>query len=677
MTDARTEAGITTPPNDALRSALESALGAQYIILTLLGRGGMGAVYLARERLLERLVAIKVLPQDQADGDARERFVREARMAAQLSHPNIVPLLSFGEVGDMLFYVMRYVEGESLEARLKREGRLPGVEARRILGELADAIAEAHRLGIVHRDLKPDNVMIERDTGRAMLMDFGVARQVSGSATLTGTGMIVGSPQYMSPEQAAGDKVIDGRSDIYALGILGYRMLTGQLPFTGRSVRELVMQQLSAAPALITTIAPDTSHDLAAAITRCLEKDPALRWGDASAFRHAISGTEGAPVLPDAMDGLPGSGTRMLGALYVIGVALVSLYSYTRDREWLITGIVGPIFAMALSLMALAIRVRMAKLPFIPALRLMLWPAERSFLWWPASLRRPDDVFDRLPASVRRARGWLSACMMTMLFVAVPLGLAGFSTGCIECSEHALLRKSLILGGFAVMLGSVIGAGLTSIRALAWRKKWTLSRFEAEKLLSEPTHGSRFWERPAIARLLDDNRRIAPREAPRGGDALVLAVREIAAALPEAGSSIASESIGAAVELAAELRALDERISELARQADSAEQLRLEARLAALGPERSDEGDVARQMRALLRGQADLFRELETRRAELESRRNAMQEQLRTLWLQMANYHARLMAQDDSALELSARIRDLCRSIERHSEAVAETAQLG
>jgi serine/threonine-protein kinase len=165
--------------------ALAAALGAQYQLTALLGRGGMGAVYAAREPFLDRQVAIKVLPSDVAEGDARERFVREARTAARLSHPNIVPLYTFGQSGELLYYIMGFVDGESLEARLKREGRIPFEDARRIMRELADALEYAHQLGVIHRDVKPDNILIARSTGRAMLTDFGIARQRAVQETLT------------------------------------------------------------------------------------------------------------------------------------------------------------------------------------------------------------------------------------------------------------------------------------------------------------------------------------------------------------------------------------------------------------------------------------------------------------------------------------------------------------
>ena len=235
--------------SDARRRLLEETLGTQYEILRLLGQGGAGTVYLARERLLERLVAIKVLRSEFVSADSRERFIREARTAAKLMHANIVPLYSFGQAGDTLFYIMGYVEGESLEAMLARVGRPDFNESRRILVEVADALGYAHRNGVVHRDVKPDNILIERESRRALLTDFGIAKVQSTQSTLTQTGHIVGTPLYMSPEQAAGDSVIDGRSDLYSLGVIGYRMVAGRLPIEGTSAQEVMRRHVMQDPA--------------------------------------------------------------------------------------------------------------------------------------------------------------------------------------------------------------------------------------------------------------------------------------------------------------------------------------------------------------------------------------------------------------------------------------------
>lgn len=194
----------------------------------------MGAVYLATEAALEREVAIKVLPPDRgATQESRDRFRREARTAAKLSHPNIVPLYTFGDVEGTLYFVMGYVKGESLAARLKREGRLLIEDARRILIEIAEALDYAHKRGVIHRDIKPDNVLIEEGTGRALLTDFGVAKALGAGQTMTEVGSVLGTPQYMSPEQAQGKADIDHRSDIYSFGVMGYAMLAGRLPFEG------------------------------------------------------------------------------------------------------------------------------------------------------------------------------------------------------------------------------------------------------------------------------------------------------------------------------------------------------------------------------------------------------------------------------------------------------------
>ena len=312
-------------PADGLRDQLARALGAQFEIERLLGRGGMGAVYLAHERLLNRKVAIKVLPPEVASqaSDSRARFMREAQTAAQLTHRHIVPLHSIGEADGTLFFLMGYVEGESLKSVLSREGRLSEERTRRILGELADALAYAHEHGIVHRDLKPDNVMIEQGSGKSVLTDFGIAKYEA-AGDLTGTGLIVGTPQYMSPEQASGERHIDGRSDLYSLGVLGYRLLSGRLPFEGSGVRELLVQHITDQPPPLESVAPGVSEDLAFAVMRCLAKNPKDRWPDAAALRDALISSQQVVKLAERRawyDGLLLS--YVLPAMFMISVFVV------------------------------------------------------------------------------------------------------------------------------------------------------------------------------------------------------------------------------------------------------------------------------------------------------------------------------------------------------------------
>ncbi|OLC07329.1 MAG: hypothetical protein AUH42_03795 [Gemmatimonadetes bacterium 13_1_40CM_70_11] len=277
----------------ALADRLSQALGTSYTLEGEIGRGGMGVVYHARDERLKRHVAVKVLPPELAfREEIRTRFLREAETAARLSHPHIVPIHSVGEGPDRLVYfVMAYVDGESLSAKLKRRGRLPPEEARRIMVETSDALAAAHALGIIHRDVKPDNIMLEGSRGRVVVTDFGIAKALSsttGGATLTATGVAIGTPHYMSPEQAAGDREIDGRSDLYSLGVVSYQMLVGELPFQAPTVPGILMKQITERAPLVTAKRPDCPEDLAAAVMRCLEKDPEDRWPTAEALRRAL-----------------------------------------------------------------------------------------------------------------------------------------------------------------------------------------------------------------------------------------------------------------------------------------------------------------------------------------------------------------------------------------------------
>ena len=276
---------------DALRHRLQSAVEGTFTIERLLGRGGMGAVYLAREPALDRLVAIKVLPPDRAQSpELRERFRREARTAAQLSHPNIVPLLSFGEDDGFVYFVMGYVEGETLSTRLRRDGRLEVAQAVRILTELAQALSYAHSRAVVHRDVKPDNVLLELPNDIVRLTDFGVAKRDS-VASLTAEGVVIGTPLYMSPEQASGRVDVDARTDIYSLGALAFTLFTGRPPFEGRSASEIMRQHLTRDVPRMREHVPGIPPAIEEAVRRCLAKEASARWRDALEFAAALSST--------------------------------------------------------------------------------------------------------------------------------------------------------------------------------------------------------------------------------------------------------------------------------------------------------------------------------------------------------------------------------------------------
>ena len=272
-------------------------LGAQFQVVREIGRGGMGVVFLARDIALHRLVAIKVLRHEFTSSDEhRERFRREARLTARLSHPNIVPVHSFGEIGDansfdnapLVYIVMKYVHGESLAERMRREHRLSPAEVQRVVRDLALALDSAHRDGVVHRDLKAENILIERGSGRAMLTDFGVALLRSLDPIHADALRVFGTPHYMSPEQAAGELDIDGRSDLYSLGVLAYYMLSGTLPFDGATFEALAARHIADQHVPLTTLVPNVPAELGAAIERCLVKQRDERWRSGRELADAL-----------------------------------------------------------------------------------------------------------------------------------------------------------------------------------------------------------------------------------------------------------------------------------------------------------------------------------------------------------------------------------------------------
>ena len=268
---------------------LQAALGDRYAIERALGSGGTATVYLAQDPKHHRQVAIKVLHPDLAAAIGPERFLREIEIAANLSHPHILPLYDSGEAQGFLYYVMPYVVGESLRDRLTREKQLPLDDAMRIVREVADALSYAHIHGVVHRDVKPENILLSGH--HAVVADFGVARaiSISGTTTLTTMGLAVGTPAYMSPEQASGERELDGRSDIYALGCVLYELLAGRPPFVGPTLESLTHQHIMATPPPIASIRPSVTPALAKAIERALAKTAADRYQTAAQFAEALA----------------------------------------------------------------------------------------------------------------------------------------------------------------------------------------------------------------------------------------------------------------------------------------------------------------------------------------------------------------------------------------------------
>ena len=269
---------------------LAAALADRYTIERLIGEGGMATVYLARDIRHNRRVALKVLRPDLGAVVGVERFLAEIQVTANLQHPNLLPLFDSGTAGDLLFYVMPFVQGESLRARLDREKQLPVDEAIRLATAIGGALDYAHRQGVIHRDLKPENVLLQE--GQPLVADFGIALAVSnaGGTRITQTGLSLGTPHYMSPEQATGDRVIDGRTDIYSLGALAYEMLTGEPPHTGTTSQAIIARVLTERPRSIRSSRPSVPDHVEAAVERALEKLPADRWPTAHEFTEGLAG---------------------------------------------------------------------------------------------------------------------------------------------------------------------------------------------------------------------------------------------------------------------------------------------------------------------------------------------------------------------------------------------------
>ena len=272
------------------RARLQRALGDGLKIRRLLGRGGFAEVWSAFDVRLKREVAVKTLRYDLVISETLlQRFQREAEAVAKLRHPNIIPIYEVGEGEGIAYFVMPMIEGESLGEALDREGQFSVEETSRVLRECAEALAAAHRAGIVHRDIKPDNIMLEGPERRPIVMDFGIAKATTGAdAKLTGTGMAMGTPHYMSPEQASGETNLDARSDEYALALVGYRMLAGRSPFDADTMAGLIMKQITEVPKPIAAARPDVPRELSDALARALSKNPSSRFATLEEFAAAI-----------------------------------------------------------------------------------------------------------------------------------------------------------------------------------------------------------------------------------------------------------------------------------------------------------------------------------------------------------------------------------------------------
>ena len=373
-----------------LAERLQAALGETYSIERELGGGGMSRVFLATEIALGRRVVIKVLPPELAAGLSVDRFRREIQLAASLQHPHIVPVLAAGAAGGLLYYTMPMVEGESLRARLTHQGELPVGQAIRILRDVADALACAHERGVIHRDIKPDNVLLSRHHG--LVTDFGVAKALSdatGPSSITSTGLALGTPAYMSPEQATADPHVDHRADIYALGAVGYEILAGRPPFLGSSPQAVLAAHVTQAPDPLNKVRSSVPPALASLIMRCLEKRASDRWQSADEILHQLEAmaTPSGGTAPTtatravALTGVSSEDLRRhpVRALLLFLVAAALVLGLTR---FLVLQLGLPDWVLPVAVVLLAVG-----LPIIVATALVHWRGD-SHRWftWPKAI---------------------------------------------------------------------------------------------------------------------------------------------------------------------------------------------------------------------------------------------------------------------------------------------------
>jgi serine/threonine-protein kinase len=437
---------------DPVFLAFQLALAGRYSIDREIGRGGMGIVYLAREVHLDRLVAIKLLPPDRAaQPGLRERFLREARLAAKLSHPNIIPIHAVEDTGGFVFYVMSFVDGETLAQRVRTRGPLPASEAARILREVAWALAHAHGQGFVHRDVKPDNILLESSTGRVLVADFGIAA-AAGDA---GSDGISGTPEFMSPEQALGT-LVDARSDLYGLGATAFFAFSGRFPFEGASATEVLAKQVTEPPPSLGSLGLPVPRKLALLVDRCLAKSPDHRPASAQALAEQLSvALELRRELPAALRAfvkrygrLDGGGTLIAGiTLLMSSVSVAALFGRTQGFMTFLLGMTAGPFAYFVGAARRLSLLGFAHQDLGPAFTAEIEQSREELM---GEHRAPSSAIERGLAFVAKAAGSLSGLSALALFAVprgawlntvVPLFALSFGTATITAIGLLALRQ--------------------------------------------------------------------------------------------------------------------------------------------------------------------------------------------------------------------------------------------
>ena len=521
--------------------ALQQAVAGRYSLERELGRGGMGVVFLARDVALDRPVAIKLLPPAlAADPTARARFLREARTAARLSHPHIVPIHAVEERDGLVYFVMALVDGETLGERVRRAGPLSPTEALRVTQEVAWALGHAHAHGVVHRDVKPDNVLLERGSGRAMVTDFGIARAAAAAELTPTDGTAAGTPAYMSPEQGAGDQA-DARSDLYSLGVTAFYAVTGRLPFAAPTAAAMLVKHATEPAPPLLAARPSLPPAFARAVDRCLAKDPAARWASAEELAEALRGARTAlPELPAAVRrwirDADVAGSEVATALTASGVSIaLVLYTEIYVEGWA-NAFAAVTYMSTAAIAAGLAKVRLAQL--VMSTRTLLrrgygHDAARPALALDERVRREEEHDDAVGSAASRGR--LGAMATTLA-----AGTAG----------TALAMSGIGASNLGWLLDFATVAGSVAVPTVTLRRLWTLrgGRSLWHRLL-EGRFGRWVFRAAGVGQP-------APSAAfPAGGEPTVLAIGRAADALFAALPAEQRERLGDVPALVARLEA--------------------------------------------------------------------------------------------------------------------------
>ena len=650
---ALTDAGGDALDSDAgTRSVLERAVGKEYEIMHRIGRGGMGAVYLARDIRLDMFVAIKVLRPDLAAfaPAARARFKREAQICASLTHPGIIRLFQYGEACGIWYFVMGYVRGTTLADRLRREDPVRSEEVRRILLELADALEYAHGHHVIHRDIKSANILLEDgDVMRPMLADFGISKVQGARDTLTPSLSVIGTPAYMSPEQLVGDPDIDARSDIFSLGLVGYAMLVGREPFIG--IDDIVAWRMRHDPEPLSEVAPSAPSGLAAVIMRCLARDRVSRYPDAHALKEALARADRPWVhmTPEKIRPVAGYGQYALAwAIVFAALALVPNHSPVNVALLLLLAALVPLgFVLHIW------NIGRGDLSYAELVQVAGWPPEWWGMWWPRRLRRPEDLWMRLPWPARFVRETLS-----LFFVLLPALILVENRNWLDPGLLDMMKYSLFIGT------AVVAAG-----ALWWARRNDLPYADAVRVLFGATMPSPAWGVPHVVRLIAPVRGVRPPNYSKPAD-WVRTIDDLVPLIPADEATLGAEVTIRAHRLLRAIAECDRDIARLGQDSSDAEIARLERKLDEMMDEASLRGgDKRRDLLELLRGELALVRAMRADRELAAEQRAGLFHLLRALCAQLGRLYERSLGGAFDGPDPTEALRGLCAEVDEALDA--------